>query len=270
MTANNSPALDPGQVLLQRLWQRSLAIFKQLNVSQRLYLLTALLGVVCLAGNGRAPEDFQNAAVFLSKAAMFSAVVNDLYRTWALIAQNALGKLIMTAAYFLMTMVCLGAAGVYINQVTQTDSVSLPLTRNVVAILIAPSFIGIATFFLAIAAIPLSQLYLMYSLSVEKVNNGFHPRLRETFPLPTFAMRLFALCYLAGSLSGNGIGQITLKEESLRNAMGWFAYHFEANRYTRCTLSPGQAALKGDDGIYLVITPKDDQYVFETKTCAKQ
>jgi len=270
MTANNSPALDPGQAPLQRLRRRSLAVFSQLNISQRLYLLTVLLGAVCLAGNGRTPENFQNAMVFFAKAAMFSAVINDLYRTWALIAQNALGKLIMTAAYCLMSMVCLGAAGVYINGVTQTDSVSLPLTRNVVAILIAPSFIGIATFFLAIAAIPLSQLYLMYSLSVEKVTSGFHPRFRETFPVPTFAMRLFALCYLAGSLSGNGIGQITLKEESLRNAMGWFAYHFEANRYTRCALIPGQAALKGDDGNYLVITPKDDRYVFETKTCIRQ
>lgn len=110
----------------------------------------------------------------------------------------------------------------------------------------------------------------MYSLSVEKVTNGLHHRLRETFPVPTFAMRLFALCYLAGTLSGNGIGQITLKEESLRNAMGWFAYHFEANRYTRCTLALGQAAVKGDDGTYLVITLKDDQYVFETKACTRQ
>lgn len=270
MTANNYPARDPGQAPLQRLRQRSLAIFSKLNLSQRLYLLTMLLGAVGLAGNGRGPEGFQNAVVFLAKAAMFSAVINDLYRTWALIAQNALGKLIMTAAYFLMTTVCLGAAGVYINQVTQTDSVSLPLTRNVVAILIAPSFIGIATFFLAIAAIPLSQLYLMYSLSVEKVTNGLHPHLREIFPVPTFAMRFLALCYLADSLAGNGVGQITLKEESLRNAMGWFAYHFEANRYTRCSLTPGQAALKGDDGIYLVITPKDDRYVFETKTCIRQ
>lgn len=269
MTANKAVASDLGETLLNRLRSRSKSIIRELNPSQRLYLVTVFLGIAYLAAKDRAPDDFQNAVTFGVKAALFCAVVNDLYKTWALVAQHALGKLIMTAAYCLMTSVCLGAAGVFINNVIQTDSVSLPLTRNVLAILIAPSFIGVATFFMAIAALPLSQLYLMYSLSVEKSSNPSLTRYKETYPIPTFFMRLFALCYLVFTLSGNGVGEITLKEESLRAAVGWFAYHFEANRYTRCSLASNQAALKGDDGIYLVVTQKDEHYIFETKTCTK-
>lgn len=243
------------------------ALLHDLHWSQRLYLLFLVLGVAWILLVRVLPKDWSDALLVAIAVAGASAASIDAYRLYQVIFNFLLGKLLLAAVYALTTNAALGMAGVVVNGITATDIVELPLTRNVVAILLVPSLALFATIFLTFAGIFVASLYFLLNMLLQVFGRRKDiPFIEHTLPFPTYLARLVAMiCFLGAVPLMSEV--INSQEKRLELAGSYFAFHFEALRHTRCVLTGNQAAVKGSDGEYLIITKNEDGYSFEEQVC---
>lgn len=235
--------------------------------NQRFYLAFLIMGSVYVLSAVFLPEARTSTFLTLITVTGMVAASIDVYRIYAWIFSFTLGKALLAAAYALTANVALGWAGVTINSMTATDAVELPLTRNVLAILLIPLLAAVASIFLSLIGIVLASFYLMVSLAFQDTNpQKSRAYIESTLPFPTFIARC-ALIFLFVNSIPTLNHMMKTHEENLKQAGAFFAYHFEALRHTRCVLASNQAAVKGQDREYMIITKNDAGYEFKEQVC---
>lgn len=244
-------------------------LVRDLHWNQRFYLTFLALGIVYAFSARRLPVELSEALLAIIVVAGASGALIDAYRLYQWILSFIWGKVLLAGLYAVTTNAALGMAGVVVNSITTTDIVELPLTRNVMAILLVPSLAFLATIFLTFAGIFLANLYYLLNMALQlfgcRKDITF---IEHTLPFPTYLARIIAMiCFLTAVPQVSE--EVNAQQKGLEGIASSFAFHFEALRHTRCVLADNQAAVKGSDGEYLVITKSEEGYGFEERVCAQ-
>lgn len=253
-----------------RLLNALTAFLHDLHWSQRFYLAFVVLGAAYVLTIKTLPQHWSDALLAVVAVAGAIAALIDAYRLYQWIFRFIWGKLLLAGIYAVTTNTALGMAGVVVNSITATDIVELPLTRNVMAILLVPSLAILATIFLTFAGILLASIYCLLSMALQltgcKKDITF---IEHTLPFPTYLARILVMiCFLAAAPQVSE--KVNAQQKGLEGIASFFAFHFEALRHTRCALADNQTAVKGSDGEYLVITKNDSGYEFEERVCPQR
>lgn len=239
-----------------------------LSWSQRIYLSFAIFGSGYFIASSIASPDIASGVLVIFYGLGIAGAVVDFYRFGSWLLTSLLGKAFLSLLYFATTTAALGAAGKLVNETVRLDTVDLTFTRNIVAVLLVPTFAAVASLFLALMAVPAATIYGMLGMLLQSQGSkAWIPFGERRIPFATLLFRLVAMGVMVHCLEGEGINEFGLKEESIKKAASWFAYNLEAVRYTRCSLSPNQAAVKGEGGEYLVISENNGSFTFEQRVC---
>lgn len=213
----------------------------------------------------------------LSQIFAYAAMAFLLYGFWSYLApilrsasESILIKGIWVALTFAGATIAVSLAQVLVNEAVQVPSSAFPHTQALVAVLVAPVVIGVFVIALGLLLVPVFQI-MLYSesgeLSIKAFLSPKKASSKRTGAEAKYIGRLFAF-FVAIGLCFGGLARADAYLNGVSDFVRWFAYHFEAERFSTCSVGP-EAKVSYLNGDQVVMVDKSEEgYIFQVVECA--
>jgi|AGTN01.2.fsa_nt_gi hypothetical protein len=248
------------------------AWWNSLTEEETAYLLASMALILCVLVNlvGARLGFHLSGWAFLLPVALFAyGFAQFIEGVWKTARKSALVKVANSVVVILGGGVVVAASGVAVNWSLQVPSSAFPHTRAMVAVLCLP---GVALIALPFAAFFASPLVMLISMA-ERFPRSFKEVFSRTWwknPKGTeivVGVRMIVVIIILGA----SLAALKLTgpySEWLADVARWYAYHFEAEKFSHCRLANDQriAYIGGD---YVVrVKPLGSDFVFEMGLCS--
>jgi hypothetical protein len=234
------------------------------------YVVSLLSSIIFLAGKTIGLQEHVNWLLYFAVIALiygFLVFLNSLAKSFI---ESGLGKLLVSGALVIGSGVSLALARQTINSELQVPSSAYPITQSILAVLYAPLTLSIClalsgVFFLMVGVVLSFMPFKVVSMKSLLVNWW-----NEAFTAKEIVINVIRLLGLIAviSVAINFAKQSDWYTDTLASFTHWFAYSFESEEYSYCTLKFGEriAYLSNNR---VVITTKDvnDEYLYEIRSC---
>jgi len=213
----------------------------------------------------------------LSQVLVYAAMAFLLYGFWSYLApilkrasESILVKGMWAALTFAGATVAVSLAKVFVNEALQVPSSAFPHTQALVAVLVAPIVIGIFVIALGLLLVPVFQI-MLYSesgeLSIKAFLSPESAGSKRSGAKAKYIGRFLAF-FLAIGLCFVGLGRADAYLNEVGDFVQWFAYHFEAERFSPCAVGPeAKVSYLNSDQVVLV-DKSEEGYIFQVVECA--
>lgn len=181
--------------------QRCGLIWQQLDLSQRCYLISALLVLAWLLS-----MNTQNWLLGLLGVSLFIAVVNDIWQGFLRIWHSLPGKAFILVCYAVLANFCFALADSSVNNLIGVRPEVAPFSVNLTLMLLAPFWSFLLAFVLLSAYLVLHTIKLLLLLMLRPLGVRSHHLQDGSFPKLTLAARLCFLpvvfAYMGAAMTG--------------------------------------------------------------------
>lgn len=156
-----------------------------------------------------------------------------------------------------------------VNEALQVPTSGFPHTQTLVAVLVAPVVIGVFVVALGLLLSPIFQI-MLYSesgdLSLKSFLSPKPPAAQKKSGEAKYIARFLAFFLVVG-LCFAGLARSNAYLDGVGNFIRWFAFHFETERHSRCSLGQeARVAYLSSDQV--VLAQKDgESYRFQVVAC---
>lgn len=213
----------------------------------------------------------------LSPVLVYAAMAFLLYGFWSYLSpilsrarESILIKGIWVALTLAGATIAISLAKVFVNEVLQVPSSAFPHTHALVAVLVAPVVIAVFAIALGLLLVPVFQI-MLYSetgeLSIKALLSPKKADSKWSGAEAKYIGRLLAF-FVAIGLCIAGLARADAYLNGLGDFVRWFAYHFEAERFSACSVGPEVKVsyLNGDQVVTVI--KSEESYVFHVVECA--
>lgn len=184
--------------------------------------------------------------------------------------RSGFGKLLVSGIVVVGSGISLALARQTINGELQVPSSAYPITQSILAVLYAPLTLSIClalsgVFFFMIGIVMSFMPFKKISMKSLLVNWR-----NEAFTANQFVLNIIRLIGLIAviSVAMNFAKENGWYTDTLASFTRWFAYSFESEEYSFCTLQPGErVAYLSNNRVVVTIKDVKDEYLYEIKTC---
>lgn len=245
--------------------------WETLTEEEAAYLLAALSFVLCvsLSVTARWLGFHSNALIYLIPLyLLLYGFMQFAIGIWRLARGRALGKLAYSVILLVGGAFTVALSAVGVNGILQVPSSAFPHTRAFVAVLSLPGIVLLTLPFIALLSSPLVLLASIYEHFPESLKELFSDRKKKSVKQGDIVLgvRFITTITLFAALF-SAIPLITPYSEWVSDVARWYAYHFEAEKFSYCNLLPNQRIVYLDGDLVIRALPQGEGFSFAVGQC---
>lgn len=248
------------------------AICEKFNRSQRFYLLGFVFGALAAFWYFTSFNDIFLTALVASGIFLTFGIVSDLLLLYKVVWETIVGRGMLLLLLGFATNLAYSVSSRLVNELVKFDTSSLIYTVNLVAFLLVPVFIFIATSVVFTLVLIVGQFYLMLTIYSEQFRNSrcigaLVPQTKENYPGVTFVARIIAFPVVLGFLIGSGKVVSPTYVSFVEKTASAFIFHVDSDRYSRCEVSLYERVIKVNDEEIIAVKDTQIGIIFEPREC---
>ncbi|EKO3844536.1 hypothetical protein NTE29_004847 [Vibrio harveyi] len=259
-------------ISVRAIYQDVLGFYQDLNKSQKLYFVSAMLLIVQFFTR-HLPEPANSTAFSLAMVFLVWAVVRDLLFLYQALWSKPLGKGVLLLGYTLLANLSLSLGVQYVNNAVGVEPYLYKHSVIFSAIMSVPVVAALVAAVAWFVIIGFGVLYLFFGLNIQQASEAglladILPANKENHFVLTTVVRIIAIgtiCYTSYNLfSGYNERYNNFVIEQTKA----FLYHFETIEFSRCKLENGTKFLPlNDKELVLATRSSSGEYTFKLSLC---
>ncbi|SFG30063.1 hypothetical protein [Neptunomonas qingdaonensis] len=257
--------------MLQSLKQSLVLSLKKQTEETFGYIFSLLAFLIFLMGKAIGLQNHAKGFYYLAVITLiygFLVFVNTLAKPFI---DSGAGKLVISGILVIGSGVSLALARLTINGELHVPSSAFPITQSILAVLYAPLTLSICLAFSGVIFIVIGAMLSIIPYRVSSIKS-FLTSWHQGDEISVIGI-IINLVRLSGLVAVISVAMHFSQNndsytEALASFTRWFAYSFESDEHSYCTINPGERVAYLDNDRIVVATKKSNEpYVYEIRPC---
>lgn len=226
--------------------------------------------MVFLAGKAIGVQEHIEGLYYFAVIALiygFLVFLNSLAKSFI---ESGLGKLLTSGVLVIGSGISLALARQTINGELHVPSSAYPITQSILAVLYAPLTLSICIALSGVLFMVVGALWSFMPVKVNSMKSLLVSWWDEAFTVKEMVLNFLRLIGLVAviSVAMSFSKQNDWYTDMMASFTRWFAYSFESEEYSYCTLKPAErVAYLSDNKVVIATKVVNDEYLYEIRSC---